>query len=200
MPPGNRLSYLHAILAWPILDLMTLLGRLFRPRPTAVDISWLTSELAIASAPKDRDWPALQQSGIRAVLDLRAEAEDNAALVQGVYGLRYLRLPIVEYAAPAESELRLVTQWVVERINTNEPVLVHCREGRGRSALVACSVLVSLGTPLKDAYQMLMKARPQASLSEPQEDLLQLFAGASNAARPGLRDEDPTTQSQATKS
>jgi protein tyrosine phosphatase (PTP) superfamily phosphohydrolase (DUF442 family) len=169
---------------------MTLLRRLFRPRPTPISISWLTGELAIAAAPKDHDWPAIQKAGIRAVLDLRDEVEDNAALVAGMHGLRYLRLPVVEYAAPSDAELRLATQWVIERLNVSEPVLIHCREGRGRSALVACAVLVSLGMPLKDAYQALMKARPQASLSASQENCLQRFANAAV----GPEDEAPTSK------
>ena len=154
---------------------MRLLNRFFRPRAAHLDVCWLTDDLALRPAPGDGDWTAIRQAGIRAVVDLRAEAADNTAIVTEVYDLRYLRLPIAEYEAPGDSELRLVTDWITERISAHEPVMVHCREGRGRSALVACATLIRLGLPTRDAYRMLLRARPQASLSKPQEELLQRF-------------------------
>ncbi|HLF76327.1 MAG TPA: dual specificity protein phosphatase family protein [Dehalococcoidia bacterium] len=155
---------------------MTLLRRLLGLPRAALDIAWLTTDLAIASAPKDHEWQAVKDSGIRAVLDLRAEGYDHSLLAEGTHGLRYLRLPVMEYEAPSDAELRLVTDWAVERMGAGEPVLVHCREGRGRSAMVACAILIRLGVPLKEAYQMLVNARPHVSLSKSQEALLQHFA------------------------
>jgi protein-tyrosine phosphatase len=154
------------------------LHRFFKPEHRSLDISWLTPELAIGAAPEDADWPRVIESGVKAVLDLRAEADDNEALVTGVHGLHYLRLPIAEYEAPWLAELRLVVEWAIQRLHAREVLLLHCREGRGRSAMVGCAVLVRLGAPLEDAYRMLLGARPQAALSPPQEKLLQRYASA----------------------
>lgn len=141
---------------------------------------WLTSDLAISPAPTPADWPSIHDAGVRSVVDLRSEMPDNATIVER-HGLNYLRWPIEEHAAPSEAELRLVTDWILNRIESGGPVLVHCREGRGRSALVACATLVRLGLPLPNAYQALRRVRPQTSLSDEQADLLQRFAGRASA-------------------
>ncbi len=136
---------------------------------------WVTSDLAISAAPADGDWPAVQAAGLRAVVDLRDEAPDNASTVSA-QGLRYLRLPVVEGDAPSPEELASVVDWVMERIAAAEPVLVHCREGKGRSALVACAFLVRLGLPPFEAYQALRRVRPEAAFSQSQDEALRLFA------------------------
>jgi protein-tyrosine phosphatase len=100
---------------------------------------------------------------------------ERSALAQ-TQGLRYLRLPLDEGSAPDIDQLRLVTSWILERISGDGPVLIHCREGRGRSAMVACATLVRLGIPVFDAYQTLRRARPDVALNDAQEEALRLFA------------------------
>jgi protein tyrosine phosphatase (PTP) superfamily phosphohydrolase (DUF442 family) len=140
-------------------------------------VYWLSRDLAISSEPDGDDWPLLHAASIRVVLDLRAEAEDVSCLAEA-YDLRYLRMPIVDGAAPSDAELRLITGWVIERINATGPVLVHCREGRGRSATVACAVLVKLGMPMSQAFAALRRARWDIVLTKPQMEALERFAAA----------------------
>jgi protein tyrosine phosphatase (PTP) superfamily phosphohydrolase (DUF442 family) len=154
---------------------MSFLRRLLGRKPSKHRLYWLTSDLAIAGEPGDTELAALRAAGVRAVVDLRAEAPDRGASV-AAYDLRYLRLPVVEGEAPGTDELRLLTSWIVERIQSDGPVLVHCREGRGRSAMVACAALVSLGLPLFNAYQALSRARPDVALNGAQADALLAFA------------------------
>ena len=75
---------------------MAQMRRFFRPHSAPLDLSWITPELAISAAPREGDWPTLIEAGVKGVLDLLAEAEDNEALVTGVHGLHYLRLAIPE--------------------------------------------------------------------------------------------------------
>ncbi|HLF71932.1 MAG TPA: dual specificity protein phosphatase family protein [Dehalococcoidia bacterium] len=147
------------------------------PKANYPRVYWLSRDLAISPEPADDDWPLLHTASIRVVLDLRAEAEDAAHLAEA-HGLRYLRLPIVDGAAPSDASLRLITGWVIERINANGPVLVHCREGRGRSATVACAVLVKLGMPLPQAFAALRRARWDIVLTKPQMEALERFSTA----------------------
>jgi protein-tyrosine phosphatase len=140
-------------------------------------IDWLTDDIAISAEPSADDWPGLRAAGVRCVLDLRQEALDNAGVVNAA-GLGYLRVPIAEGEAPSQDELRLATGWIDEHLGTDGPVLIHCREGRGRSATVAVAALVNFGMPLFEAYRITMRVRPQTSINDAQQEALRRFAEA----------------------
>jgi protein-tyrosine phosphatase len=136
-------------------------------------IFWLTSDLAIGPAPQAGDWTRIRVAGFRVTLDLLQEDEKGLTPDQG---LEERRFPIREGYAPTAAELAEIGRWVAERIQTDGPVLVYCREGRGRSALVACAALLQLGFGLREAYQLLLRARPEAQLSEVQASRLEELA------------------------
>jgi protein-tyrosine phosphatase len=66
--------------------------------------------------------------------------------------------------------------WVRHQMNARRPVLVHCRKGAGRSAMVACATLVALGYPLDVAYHRLRQVRPAVALSSGQAKALESLA------------------------
>ena len=144
--------------------------RLFRNE--APVIAWVTSDLAVGPAPRQTAWHLIRQAGIRGVLDLRAEAPDSEEAVAAA-GLEYQHLPVEDLSVPAAGELEAVVAWVIERITTGGPVLIHCREGRGRSPFVAAAVLVRLGLPLPEAYRLLQRACPDLMLSDEQVAVLE---------------------------
>ena len=149
------------------------INRLLNGR-TEHPLHWLTSDIAVAPAPRPEAWRSVVTAGVRSVVDLREERDDTEAA--GKQGLTYLRLPVREGYAPNEAEMMLLTNWIAERIERDGPVLVCCREGRGRSALVACATLLHLGLPLAEAYQLLRRRRPEASLNDLQIGALERFA------------------------
>jgi protein-tyrosine phosphatase len=151
------------------------LAKLLRRNQTRHRLYWLTSDLAISRAPADGHLPIIHEAGVRSILDLRAETEDCQPIAHAA-GLGYLRLPVKEGDAPKAEELKVLTDWIEQRITTDGPVLVHCREGRGRSAMVACAALVQLGLPLFEAYQALRRARPDVVLNALQDEALRQFA------------------------
>ena len=55
-------------------------------------------------------------------------------------------------------------------INRDMHILVHCAQGRGRSALIACLILIKLGyaETADEAVQLLIQSRPSISLSRHQ--------------------------------
>jgi protein-tyrosine phosphatase len=153
---------------------------MFWRRPKAPDLYLLTDDLAIGPQPEDRDLEALRELGFRGIVDLRHETAGAGAKVRAL-GLNYMRAPIVEGAAPSIDELYEVTGWVTGHILNEGPVFVHCREGRGRSAMVAVASLVKLGLPLPEAYSMLTRTRPTAVISTSQMQMLEAFAKSLDA-------------------
>jgi protein tyrosine phosphatase (PTP) superfamily phosphohydrolase (DUF442 family) len=146
-------------------------------------VYWLTDDVAVSKEPAAGDWPSIGEQGIRCVVDLRSETPDDESLVRS-HGLHYMRVPVDEGSAPTDQELELVTDWILERIEADGPVLVHCREGRGRSPLVACAALVKLGIPPFEAYKLLQRARPDIALNADQAAMLQRFALAHGGLNP----------------
>jgi protein-tyrosine phosphatase len=138
-------------------------------------VYWLTSDLAVSKEPGVDDWAGISAAGIRCIVDLQAEKEDKAVLVRS-HGLQYMRLPIGEGSTPTELEMARVTDWIIERIAENGPVLVHCREGRGRSPLVACAALVKLGIPPSEAYKIVRRAKADVVLTDQQVAMLERWA------------------------
>lgn len=148
---------------------------MFWRRAKGPNVSLLTDDIAVGAQPSRRDLQALRKMGILGIVDLRDETPDASDIVRAA-GFHYIRLPVVEGAAPSPEVLAEVTAWIDHHISTRGPVLVHCREGRGRSAMVAVATLVRLGLPLTEAYSLLMRARPSAVLNTRQMHALEEFA------------------------
>jgi len=155
---------------------------MFWQRSRTPEVYLLTDDIAIAPQPAVEDMRAIRDLGFRGVVDLRDETPDVGAQVRGL-DLNYMRAPIVEGAAPTVDELYEVTGWVTGHILNGEPILVYCREGRGRSAMVAVACLVKLGQPLSEAYALLTRARPNAMISTAQMNALEAFANSLEATR-----------------
>lgn len=161
--------------------------RFFRPAREQTPLYWLTYHLAIAPQPSRREWQAIFEAGVRSVVDLRSQTQDDIQAIESLY-MTFRHAPIVDGEAPEIGTLLDVTDWVLDQQATQGPVLIHCREGRGRSAFVAAAVLVRMGVSLPDAYAAVRNARggESISLSDVQVETLELFARYC-AARPRLR-------------
>jgi protein tyrosine phosphatase (PTP) superfamily phosphohydrolase (DUF442 family) len=151
--------------------------RLFRSNKHTTSLYWLTYHLAIAPQPGRHEWPAIHAAGVRCVLDLRSQTEDDAEAIQAL-SMTFRHAPIVDGEAPELATLLDIADWVLDQQASRGPVLVHCREGRGRSAMAGCAVLIRMGVPLPDAYRTVRNARggESVSLSDVQIEALELFA------------------------
>jgi protein tyrosine phosphatase (PTP) superfamily phosphohydrolase (DUF442 family) len=148
---------------------------LFWHRRKRLRLHWVTDGIAIARQPATDEWSTLRDEGIRCVVDLRAESPDNAAEVEQ-HEFCYLRVPITEGEAATTGELEMLTGWIDEHLRQHGPVLVHCREGRGRSPMVVLAGLVRSGIPLAEGYRLLRRAHPAVALNSDQEAALLRFA------------------------
>lgn len=127
--------------------------------------------LAISSRPRGGDWledevRGWRERGIDAVVSLLEKEEekqlnlsDEKRLVESG-GIRFISFPIPDRSVPASvpstvSMLRLVNQ-ALER---GKNVAIHCRQGIGRSALVAAGALMAAGSSPQDALAAVRTAR-----------------------------------------
>lgn len=154
----------------PAVVTMRLISPLHRRRATPV--RWITDDLAISAAPPPEQWRELHAQGIRAALDLRTIHEGGGCDTVPAE-LAYRSFPIEDGSAPALADLLDVSSWLTSHLRSGSRVMINCREGRGRSALVACATLIQLGYSLESAYRVVRRGQPQIALSDDQVKVLE---------------------------
>lgn len=151
-----------------------MIGRLWRKLRPRTRFIWITPELALGPALPPGRLRLLTKAGIGSVVDVRSEAsDDEAALARR--NLRFLHVAVDDRDAPSQEQLRTAADWTLAEIAAGRKVYIHCRSGIGRSPSVACAVLVAIGYPLADAYQIIRRQRPWAAFSESQRAALEEF-------------------------
>ena len=114
----------------------------------------------------------LRSVGIRHVISLTEEplAEDSLA------GLDFHHFPIVDMGIPTPREARRLCAYILRAIDRDEPVLVHCKAGLGRTGTVLACCLVSLGSTAEDAVLRLRSICSYYIQNQPQESLVRHYA------------------------
>jgi protein-tyrosine phosphatase len=135
--------------------------------------------LVIVPRPRGGDWLADEIAGWRragvgvAVSLLTAEeANDLAAeaTLCGSHGVRFESLPIPDCDVPnSTSAVSDLAERLIVDLAAGRTVAIHCRQGIGRSALVAASVLTLLGVDAADAVGRIASARGRPVPETPEQ-------------------------------
>lgn len=107
-------------------------------------------------------WADLSALGIRAVLSLQAEREDQ---FEGQPPDRALRLPVADFHPPTIDQLREAVAFIDGCRADSLPVLIHCHAGVGRASLTASAYLVTQGLSHVVAFDTVRRARPIVALN-----------------------------------
>jgi protein-tyrosine phosphatase len=125
--------------------------------------------LAILPRPRGGDWLEVDisnwsKSGIDTVVSLLTpdEVDDLDLTNEGLHcddaGMTFHAFPIPDRGIPGMGFNQLV-QTIVDDLRLGRMVGIHCRQGIGRSALVALAVLNELGQPIGEAIRIVSQAR-----------------------------------------
>jgi protein-tyrosine phosphatase len=134
------------------------------------DFHWLTEKLALGGAfPMERAEQLANIHGIAAVVDLRAEACDDEAVLDAA-GIELLHLPTPDLEPASYDHLERGVGFVRDRLARGDKVLIHCQHGIGRSALLALCVLVDAGWQPIGALEHAKNLRLVVSPSKSQYD------------------------------
>jgi len=135
-----------------------------------VDGPW-PGKLAIAARPRGGDWLAdemadWRQAGIDMLLSLLTadEAQDldlqNEANEAEEHGMAFASFPIPDRHVPrSEAEAAEVLAKLDRDLQSGKNVLVHCRQGIGRSGLIAACLLAGKGLDPETAVAKVSAAR-----------------------------------------
>ena len=121
-----------------------------------VDGPW-PGKLALAARPRGDDWltddlAVWRDAGVDTVLSLLEPIEEQDLGLQSEaqevkrQSMQFLSLPIADRQVPnSESELRATLERLDSDLSSGKNVLVHCRQGIGRTGLVASCLLITKG-------------------------------------------------------
>jgi protein-tyrosine phosphatase len=139
------------------------------------ELYWITGpwpgRLAIMPRPRGGDWledeiQSWREAGVDAVVSLLTNEEqtelslrDEESLCRD-HGIEFVSLPIVDRSVPSSAEAfsELVSK-LAGRLAQGKNIAVHCRQGIGRAALVAISLLVVSGIAPAAAIDRVSLAR-----------------------------------------
>ncbi len=127
--------------------------------------------LAIASRPRGGDWLDDEASGWRrAAIDvvvslLESDEEGQLDLVDEpkaaqANGINFVSFPIPDRGVPASTPAAIsLMARLARELEEGKNVLVHCRQGIGRSGLIAAGILATSGMNPDEAIRAVSAAR-----------------------------------------
>jgi protein-tyrosine phosphatase len=149
-PPPNDAArlWLYAITQW---------RRMF-----GLNVSQVDDLLFVGGEFTPTQWPDLSALGIRAVLSLQAEREDQ---FDGSPPDRTLRLLVEDFHPPTIVQLREAVAFIDGCRVAGLPVLIHCHAGVGRASLTASAYLMTRGLSRVEAFDAVRRVRPIVALN-----------------------------------
>jgi protein tyrosine phosphatase (PTP) superfamily phosphohydrolase (DUF442 family) len=153
------------------------------PLPDRLNMSWVTDALAVGGRVRPEDLHRLAQAGVSAVVDTRAEHQDDAKAM-AAEGIALLLLPTPDTYPLSIEQMREGATWVNGQIAQRKRVLIHCEHGVGRSVLLTAAALVRQGMNADEALDLVQRRRWQAAPNHRQTKRLQEFERAVRGESP----------------
>ena len=138
-------------------------------------------KLALAARPRGGDWLKddvvdWKRAGVGAVLSLLTPEEQNelelqneAREVQG-QGLGFSSFPIPDLQVPrSEAKLTETLKDVTAGLSAGRNVLIHCRQGIGRTGMIAACLLIQSGMSPGAAVELVSAARGMSVPETPEQ-------------------------------
>jgi hypothetical protein len=160
-----------------------------------VDGPWL-GKLALAARPRGGDWledeiASWRRDGVDVVASLLTPEEEHDLDLKterkqaNAQGIDFLSFPIPDREVPSsEAEMTSALEKLEGSLASGKNVVVHCRQGVGRTGLVAACLLVSKGLAPDAAVSRLSAARGVAVPETPgQRDWIDRYAAISAGAK-----------------
>ncbi|HJT28204.1 MAG TPA: hypothetical protein VJ784_12405 [Pyrinomonadaceae bacterium] len=139
------------------------------------DVYWIEGpwpgKLAILARPRGDDWledevEGWKESGVDVVVSLLTSGEESelGLSAEGEIvkrsGLTYVSFPIADYSVPVSRiPMRQLAAELNDQLSQGACIGVHCRQGIGRSSLVAACALVISGESPQSAFERIERAR-----------------------------------------
>ena len=146
-------------------------GRITK-KPT--NFSWLINDKLAGSgmltSPAELEW--VIKKGVKSIITMTEEPLPES----WIQNIKYLHVPTEDLSAPDMEKIDNVVDFIHGRIKNNEPTMVHCAAGVGRTGtILACYLIKYHNLSAKDAIDKVRKERPGSIQSESQEIAIGLY-------------------------
>ena len=143
------------------------------------NFSWIIEDkLAGSAIPTSKDeinW--LHEQGVKSIVTIREEPLDE----NWVGEMKYLHVHSNDMGVPTFDDLKESVDFIHKRIEDNEPVMVHCLAGLGRTGtILACYLIKYEKMSAEDAIQHVREKRHGSIQSFVQEELIFQYAKTLN--------------------
>ena len=137
--------------------------------------SWLIeNKLAGSGIPtsiEEVQW--IIEQGVKSIITIREEPLDD----DWIKDVNYLHVMSNDMGVPEFDDLVHVVDFIHKRITSNEPVMVHCLAGMGRTGtILACYLVKYQNMSADEAIQKIREERPGSIQSFSQEEIIFQFA------------------------
>ena len=125
---------------------------------------------AIPTSFDEVQW--IMEQGIKSIVTVREEPLDET----WTKDVKYVHIMSNDMGVPEFNDLVQAVDFIHKRITNNEPVLVHCLAGLGRTgAILACYLVKYQNLSADEATQKVREERPGSIQSYPQEEIIFRF-------------------------
>ena len=142
------------------------------------DLFWIPGpwrgRMAVATRPRGGDWledeaAGWRRAGLDVVVSLLEQQEaaqfelTSESDIARSKGIQLISFPIPDRGVPASMPAALgLLRSLAKALEQGKNVAVHCRQGIGRSGLIATALLVTSGISVEKAIETVSTARGQA--------------------------------------
>jgi len=141
-------------------------------KPT--NFGWLINKkLAGSGMPTsivELEW--VRKQGVKCIITMT----ENPLPESWIEDINYLHVPTEDLSAPDMDKIDQTVDFIQERIKNDEPIMVHCAAGIGRTGtILACYLIKYNNLSAKNAIEKVRKERPGSIQSESQEIAVGLY-------------------------
>ena len=138
------------------------------------NFSWILEKKlagsAIPTSKEEVDW--LKEEGVKSIVTIREEPLEEEWLED----VNYLHIHSNDMGVPEFNDLEYAVDFIHRRITNDEPVLVHCLAGLGRTGtILACYLVKYHNMTTDEATKKVREERPGSIQSYPQEEIIFRF-------------------------
>ena len=138
------------------------------------NFSWIIEKKlagsAIPTSKEEVDW--LKEEGVKSIVTIREEPLDD----DWIDGIEYLHIHSNDMGVPEFDDLIFSVDFIHRRLENNEPVMVHCLAGLGRTGtILACYLIKYEKMSADDAITKIRKERSGSIQSYSQEEIIFRF-------------------------